>query len=676
MASVRPFCIRLCTALSASVFLGSIPAAADAAVSLITQTYAAPVAAGGTATTALNSTTVTVTRASARDSIPQTGSTLALPFAGASGTASRVQLIAEQIDLAYGGVIDSVGWRLDAAGGAVTFGNFTVKLVHTLHAHNGSGMMTTTFATNYDSNTPVTVFGPAAVTVPAHAAGEVFMLDVANTFAYNNTNNLIVEITWSNGAVTSDVPATAHTYPGTQRWALSATSTGALTGNVSSTAPYAYFRIASDNVVASPFHGTNKSVSAPPGSTYLYSALTTGSGASERWMATGSLGGAVAAGTVTRTFYHQRAANVTLSGTSAGNTVGTTAHTKFGASAAASGFSGAFSDWADQGSTLTFSATTTPLGFTTADPRSFAVSGTIATTIHYVDTTAPSVTVTSPDGGELWFTGSLHNVTWTASDLVGVSTVNLKLSTDGGATYPTAIATGISNSGSYSWIVPNSPSTTCRVRAEASDAANNVGTDASNSLFEIRSSLTPVSLSELESESAPGYVELRWALAEPEQAQNVRVERSAAPGSEFRVIAAGLAPAAQMQFRDDGVAAGAGYEYRVIVTLRSGGELARALRIDTPLAGGFGILAIAPNPVSAGSSIRYALHRSGPVTLTLYSADGRRIASRYLGAMSAGEHEASWSWLAGSGNPSTSGVFFLRLDAGGRASTRRVLVVR
>ena len=60
-----------------------------------------------------------------------------------------------------------------------------------------------------------------------------------------------------------------------------------------------------------------------------------------------------------------------------------------------------------------------------------------------VDTQAPVVTVTSPVGGESWSIGSVHNITWTATDNVTVASVDLALSTDGGATFPTAIATGI-----------------------------------------------------------------------------------------------------------------------------------------------------------------------------------------------------------------------------------------
>ena len=102
-----------------------------------------------------------------------------------------------------------------------------------------------------------------------------------------------------------------------------------------------------------------------------------------------------------------------------------------------------------------------------------------------VDATPPTVTVTSPNGAEDWKAGSTHAITWTASDNVGVTAIDLAWSSDGGVTYPNTIATGLANTGTYSWTVPDVPGTTARVRVTAHDAASNSATDASNANFTI-----------------------------------------------------------------------------------------------------------------------------------------------------------------------------------------------
>lgn len=101
------------------------------------------------------------------------------------------------------------------------------------------------------------------------------------------------------------------------------------------------------------------------------------------------------------------------------------------------------------------------------------------------DLTAPIVTLTAPNGGEDWKAGSTHAITWTASDNVAVTAIDLAYSTDGGASFPNSLATGIANSGSFNWTLPNLASTTLRVRATARDAANNSAADASNADFAV-----------------------------------------------------------------------------------------------------------------------------------------------------------------------------------------------
>jgi len=101
------------------------------------------------------------------------------------------------------------------------------------------------------------------------------------------------------------------------------------------------------------------------------------------------------------------------------------------------------------------------------------------------DVTAPAVAVTSPDGGETWKAGSSHAITWNATDAVGVTSVDLAWSSDGGATFPNALASGIANSGSWSWTVPDVPTGTARVRVLARDAAGNLGRDSSAANFTI-----------------------------------------------------------------------------------------------------------------------------------------------------------------------------------------------
>ncbi len=75
----------------------------------------------------------------------------------------------------------------------------------------------------------------------------------------------------------------------------------------------------------------------------------------------------------------------------------------------------------------------------------------------------PVVNLNSPTGGETWEVGSTYNITWFVS---GPVYVDLHYSTDNGSTW-TYIARRPASQGTYSWTVPNTPSTQCKVRVRS-----------------------------------------------------------------------------------------------------------------------------------------------------------------------------------------------------------------
>jgi predicted MPP superfamily phosphohydrolase len=97
----------------------------------------------------------------------------------------------------------------------------------------------------------------------------------------------------------------------------------------------------------------------------------------------------------------------------------------------------------------------------------------------------PTVALGSPDGGEIWNMGSIRNITWTATDDRGVISVDILMSSDGGASYDRTIATGEPNDGIYAWLADVLPTSQARIKVIAYDADAGSGQDASNADFQI-----------------------------------------------------------------------------------------------------------------------------------------------------------------------------------------------
>ncbi|HLK61846.1 MAG TPA: RHS repeat domain-containing protein [Bryobacteraceae bacterium] len=110
------------------------------------------------------------------------------------------------------------------------------------------------------------------------------------------------------------------------------------------------------------------------------------------------------------------------------------------------------------------------------------------------DTEPPAITLLQPTGGEVIMGGAPYNIQWLSDDNVGVATHDVSLSTDGGTTFPTVIASGLGgNTQAYNWTVPPeiTPGRKAVIRVTATDAAGNATPAASGLLSIIGSGFTP-----------------------------------------------------------------------------------------------------------------------------------------------------------------------------------------
>jgi len=88
-------------------------------------------------------------------------------------------------------------------------------------------------------------------------------------------------------------------------------------------------------------------------------------------------------------------------------------------------------------------------------------------------------------------------------------------------------------------------------------------------------------------------------------------------------------------------------------------------------------LAVGPNPAYGRVSAAFTLpHAARRVDLAIYDASGRRVKSLLSGPVAAGPQAVTWTGRDDGGHAVPSGIFFLKLEADGRAATRKVLMIR
>ena len=90
----------------------------------------------------------------------------------------------------------------------------------------------------------------------------------------------------------------------------------------------------------------------------------------------------------------------------------------------------------------------------------------------------------------------------------------------------------------------------------------------------------------------------------------------------------------------------------------------------------FALHANHPNPFNAATIIPFELAEAGPAELTVVNLLGQEVRRLVQGNRRAGPQRVRWDGRDEEGQPAATGVYLLRLQAGDRERTRRMLLLR
>jgi agmatine deiminase len=188
---------------------------------------------------------------------------------------------------------------------------------------------------------------------------------------------------------------------------------------------------------------------------------------------------------------------------------------------------------------------------------------------------APTAFVSGTVAGQTYLPGQIIDLKWITDDDAplaatgGVQSVDVQLSTDGGATYPTTLATGRPALGTFSWTVPAGIDTSAaRIRVVAHDSVGNLGSDAVNADFTIGS---PTQL------DAPLAPQLS-AASDTGTSDIDRITRlnNASPAAQLLFTVHGTVPGATVSLFADGVFIGSGVAVGTTLGVTTNGATALA----------------------------------------------------------------------------------------------------
>ncbi|WP_207494379.1 zinc-dependent metalloprotease family protein [Aridibaculum aurantiacum] len=148
--------------------------------------------------------------------------------------------------------------------------------------------------------------------------------------------------------------------------------------------------------------------------------------------------------------------------------------------------------------------------------------------------------VTSPNGGETWQAGSVQTITWNnaATNVAPYNSpnVNIKLSLDGGFTYPISILENTPNDGVEQITVPTSLPSNATVRLLV-ESAESIFFDISNADFTIQNVVLPVALREFNVRAINrNDALLSWKTLTEVNSRSFDIERSIGNSNNFSKV--------------------------------------------------------------------------------------------------------------------------------------------
>jgi hypothetical protein len=100
------------------------------------------------------------------------------------------------------------------------------------------------------------------------------------------------------------------------------------------------------------------------------------------------------------------------------------------------------------------------------------------------------------------------------------------------------------------------------------------------------------------------------------------------------------------------------------------------VKTSDPEASCLDLAVVGKNPYHSSVLIRYSVPEAGPTTLRVYSVTGRLVRTLVAGDRQRGDYLATWDGKAQDGRRPASGLYLLRLEAGGQARTEKIVLLR
>lgn len=178
----------------------------------------------------------------------------------------------------------------------------------------------------------------------------------------------------------------------------------------------------------------------------------------------------------------------------------------------------------------------------------------------------------------------------------------------------------------------------------------------------------PAAISVQEVERDRSHVTVTWYTV---GAIDAAVERRFENEGWSTLTNASAGPNGTLAHRDDTVAPGGRYTYRLAVNVGAGVQHFGAVTVDVPGESAFRVIGARPNPATQDLVLAFSLANREPAKLELIDITGRRVHEQDLVGLGAGEHTLN----LGVTSRFRAGIYMVRITQAGRRTSGKVALV-